>query len=339
MLNLNNSKIIYCALLVSSTLMPQSLAGQLHILFENDGFSASDGNYTSGFSFAWESKAFLSHQQSLPATIPLFFQLQHHFRLPIVQSHTAWGMKLSQRMWTPDDISVIEAQSDDRPYAGFLQIESHTADYGTKFAQKNWLALGIIGPKSKAEQVQTKVHSLTDSTPPQGWQYQVQDQVTLQFTYEVDALLFRSNKFRGKLFTHNQWEVSSYSHLALGNFNSEASLGLLFRLGTRLNKTFGRLSSHFGHIGNTTDVIRSNNFTVYSRLQLGYRFNDLTIEGKLPYESNVAVEHNQARATIGINWTINNYAITWSLNSYTRSYSSDNKSWHSYGSLTLSCAI
>ncbi len=319
--------------------MSQSQAGQLNILFENDGFSASDGNYTNGFSFAWESKALLSHQQYLPATIPVFFQLQQHFRLPISKSHTAWGIKLSQRMWTPNDISVIEAQSDDRPYAGFLQIESHTADYGTKFSQKNWLALGIIGPKSKAEQVQTKAHSLTDSTPPQGWQYQVQDQVTVQLAYEIDALLFRSSKFRGKIFTHNQWEVSSYSHIALGNFNTEASLGLLFRLGTILNKTFGRLSSHFGHIGNTTDVISSNNFTVYSRLQLGYRFNDLTIEGKLPYESNVAIEHNQAKATVGIHWTINNYAITWSLNSYTRSYSSDKKSWHSYGSLTLSCAI
>jgi len=319
--------------------MSQAQAGQLNILLENDGLFANDGNYTNGFSFGWESKALLSHQQYLPATIPLFFQLQHHLRLPINQSHTAWGMNISQRMWTPNKISSMEAQNNERPYAGFLQIESHLAEYSTKFSQKNWLSLGIIGPKSKAEQVQTKVHSFSDYTPPNGWQYQVQEQVTLQLAYEVDALLFRSSKLPGNLFNHNQWEASSYSHIALGNFNTEASLGLLFRWGTMLNKTFGRLSSHFGHIGNTTDVISSNNFTAYSRLQLGYRFSDLTIEGRLPYESDITIEPKQAKATIGVNWTINNYAITWSLNSYTRSYHSDKKSWHSYASLTLSCAI
>ena len=271
--------------------------------------------------------------------MPIFFRWQHHLRLPITKTHNAWGMKISQRMWTPNDIRVLASQSDDRPYAGLLEIESHTVDYGPKFTQKSWLTLGITGPKSKAEYMQTKVHALIGSTSPLGWQYQVQEKITVQFAYEIDTLIFRSSKVQKKLSDRKLWEVSSYSHIALGNFNSEASLGLLLRWGTQLNNTFGRLSSHFGHLGNTTQVTQTSNFTVYSRLQLGYRFNDLTIEGKLPYASHVTIEHNQAKAVIGINWTIDDYAIIWSLNSYTRAYSSDNKSWHSYGSLTLSYAI
>ncbi|PKI14792.1 lipid A deacylase LpxR family protein [Colwellia sp. 12G3] len=333
-----NALIAFICFIMTNALLAVH-AGQLNIQLENDGIFANDGNYTNGFSFAWESKPLLSHQHEQPASMPTLFQLQHYIRLPITQTHSAWGLKISQRMWTPNNIDIIEPQSDDRPYAALLEVESHTVDYGPKFAQKSWLALGTIGPNSKAEYFQKKIHALIGSTTPLGWHYQVQQQITLQFAYEVDALVFRSNKFIEKPSPHNQWEVSSYSHIALGNFNTEASLGLLFRWGSKLNKTFGRLSSHFGHIGNTTQIINSNSFTVFTRLQLGYRFNDLTIDGELPYESHVDIEHNQAKAAIGINWIIDNYMITWSLNSYTRAYRSDNKSWYSYGSLTLSSEI
>lgn len=324
---------------IFTTVMLSAHAGQLNIQLENDGIFAKDGNYTNGFALAWESMPELIQQDDNPTNMPKLFQLQYFIRLPLTQIQSAWGMKISQRMWTPDNITIITLQIDERPYAGLFEIESHTADYGPKFAQKNWLALGITGVKSKAEYIQTKVHQLIDSIPPLGWQYQVGEQVTLQLAYEIDALLFRSKEYSNKYMDKNQWEVSSYSHLSLGNFNTEASVGLLLRWGTRLNNTFGRLSSHFGHTGNTTQVENSNNFTVYSSLQFGYRFNDLTIEGELPYESHLDIQHNQAKAMLGMRWTLGNYAITWSLNSYTRAYNGDNKSWHSYGSLMLSCAI
>jgi len=319
-------------------------AGQLNVQLENDGLFANDSNYTNGFALGWESKPLLSSQYNRPSGMPLFFQLQHSFKFPIAQTRSAWGGKLSQRMWTPNEIELAEPQIEDRPYAGLLELESHTANYGSRFAQKNWLAIGIIGPKSRAEQVQKRVHGITGSTPPQGWQHQIQNQVTLQFAYEVDALLFRTKKLRAKeyhgpLFTNKQWELSSYSHIALGNFKTEASLGLLFRWGGMLDKTFGRLSSHFGHTGNTTEVIRTSNFIVFSKMQIGYRFNDLSIEGELPYESTIGIQHKQAKLALGINWTVEDFAIIWSLNSYTRAFVTDKKSWYSYGSLTLSCAI
>jgi lipid A 3-O-deacylase len=333
-----NAVIVFIYFIFTAVMLAAH-AGQLNVQLENDGLFANDGNYTNGFSLSWESKPQDSNQQSPLTRMPTLHQLQYHLRLPITPTHSAWGLKISQRMWTPNVISVIAPQSDDRPYAGLLEIESHTVDYGPIFAQKIWLALGITGHKSKAEYVQTKIHALIGSTSPLGWQNQVQQQITLQFAYELDALLFRSKTKRNKYIANNQWEVSSYSHIALGNFNTEASLGLLFRWGKQLDRTFGRLSSHFGHTGNTTQVGNNNNVSVYSRLQLGYRFNDLTIEGKLPYESHVNIQHEQVKAAIGINWIIDNYSVTWSLNSYSNAYSNDKKSWHSFGSLTLSCAI
>jgi lipid A 3-O-deacylase len=324
-------------ILISTMLSAQ--AGQLNIQFENDEVFATDGNYTNGFSLSWESKPELAKLDSPLENMPTLLQWQYLIRLPLTQTESAWGMKMSQRIWTPNNIRIVTLQSLQRPYAGLFEIESHTADYGSTLAQKNWLALGVTGVKSKAEYVQKKIHNLIGAIPPLGWQFQVEEQVTFQLAYEVDALLFRSKAYRSKYLDNNQWEVSSYSHLSLGNFNTEASAGLLVKWGTGLLNTFGRLSSHFGHTGNTTQVNSKDNFSIYSRFQLGYRFSDLTIEGELPYVSHLDIKHQQARAVLGMQWTIDNYAISWSLNSYTRAYKSDDKSWYSYGSLTLSCTL
>ena len=335
----NKNILVSFIIFIFITLMLSAQAGQLNIQFENDGVFANDGNYTNGFSLTWESKPELVKQDSPPDNLPKLSQLQYLLRLPLTQTESGWGMKISQRMWTPNNIRIVTLQSLQRPYAGLFEIESHTADYGPTLAQKNWLALGITGVKSKAEYVQTKIHDLIGSTPPLGWQYQVKEEITFQLAYEVDALLFRSKTYRSKYLDNNQWEVSSYSHLSLGNFNTEASAGLLLRWGTGLHNTFGRLSSHFAHTGNTTEVNSNDNFSIYSRFQLSYRFSDLTIEGELPYISHLDIKHQQARAILGMQWTIDNYAINWSLNSYTRAYKSDDKSWYSYGSLTLSCTL
>ncbi|GAW97863.1 MULTISPECIES: lipid A deacylase LpxR family protein [Colwellia] len=340
---LTSSKKVYCPvyflLTILSVVLIPAQAGQLSVQFDNDGLFTSDGNYTNGFSLAWESKALRQYHQHLSSSMPIWLQWQHGMRFPVNKNQTAWGVKVSQRMWTPNDIGKMNYQSNDRPYVGLVELESHTANYSPNFAQKNWLAVGVIGPKARAEKIQTKVHQITGSTIPQGWQYQVEEQVTAQFAYEVDSLWYRKQKYQGTYFTDWQWEVSGFSHISLGNLNTQASLGFLFRWGTMLANTFGRLSNHFGHIGNITQALDGSNLTTFARLGLGYRFNDLSIEGSLPYESSVELKNTQAKACLGFTWTQENFALTWSLNGYTRAYHSDIKPWHTYGSLTLSASL
>lgn len=345
---LSSSNKTYCSvdfivITLLFTLTPVQ-AGQLSLQIDNDGFFASDGNYTNGLFMAWESKPQLNYHQKTTSNMPLLFQWQHGMRLPVNKNDSAWGVKISQRMWTPSDIGIVGSQSNDRPYVGLFELESHTADYSANFSQKNWLALGIIGPKSRAGKVQTKVHDVTGSKTPQGWEYQVQEQVTAQFYYEVDSLFYRNKKYSGpkyqrSYFTNSQWEVSGFSHLALGNLNTQASLGLLLRWGTRLADTFGRLSSHTGHLGNLTQSSHGGHLITFARLGLGYRFTDLSIEGSVPYESLIEIQHKQAKASLGVTLALDDFAFTWSINTYTRAYQSDIKPWHSYGSITLSCAL
>ncbi|MGS0681845.1 lipid A deacylase LpxR family protein [Shewanella sp. 125m-7] len=304
-----------------------SLADQWHFSFDNDVVIGQDGDYSNGFVFGW---------QALPQTdftqAPWPFSWQQSLRLASHSNTAQWGAKVYQRMWTPTEIEFDYAQPHERPYAGLLELESFTGSFSQSLAQKNWFSIGVIGPASGAQAMQEVVHKTTASTPPKGWQYQVENQLTVQLAYEVDLLALRR-----QATDDSQWELSGYSHNMLGNFRSEANLGFTLRWGDDLAKTFGQLSSQAGHLGQySTSARQHGSWTVYARAQAGYRFNDLTIDGDLPYDSYIQIKHQQARASTGVIWAFPTWSVSWSFDLYSKEYQSDPDKWHGYGVLSYS---
>ena len=315
---------------LSFILMPSSYAGQLHFQVENDAPFDEDGNYSSGLIFGWESEP--AKLKTEPSWIIHHWQQQLLF--PQLDANKAWGLKVSQRMWTPDEIKISVPQPTDRPYAGFLEFEQHTALYSSSLAQKNWLSVGVIGSSSGTEQLQEKIHKVLGASTPGGWSYQIENEITFQLGYEIDYLLLRqSAPF------NSQWELSTYNHNTLGNFRSDINVGLSLRWGTALQQSFGRLSSHFGHVGNLLTNASPHSLLFFTRLQLGYRFNDLTIDGDLPYQSHVDLNHNLASAVTGASYYFPGGAVTWSFNFYNKEHHSDDKSWRGYGVLQFSWSL
>jgi len=320
----------FFCLLFSILSVPAVNASQFHFQLENDVTFGEDGNYSNGMIFGWESKALSFNPDDLVGAhnwLQNLLPTQHN----AVQT---WGLKVSQRMWTPDEIKISEAQPNDRPYAGFLEFEQHTAVYGSAIAQKAWLALGVIGPASGTEQLQGSIHKIIGASTPLGWQHQIENTATIQLAYEIDYVLLRN-----PAPFNSQWEVSTFSHNALGNVRSELNAGLTLRWGTNLEQSFGRLSSHFGHVGNLTDGSKPQSLLFYTRLQGGYRFNDLTIDGSLPYESNVEFSPQQASASTGLSYYFSGGSVTWSFNVYSKEYLTDDKRWHGYGLLQFAWSI
>ncbi|AQS38998.1 hypothetical protein Sps_03883 [Shewanella psychrophila] len=329
---LSRSNVFASGLTASLLLgIPVAHAGQWHIQLDNDIIFGDDGNYTNAIIFGWESQV-LSDLSNAPVPAQWLGTLT----FSQTDAEHAWGWKVSQQMWTPGLIEVAAPQVEDRPYAGYLAFEGHTASYSPRLVQKNWLSLGVVGPASANEQVQSFVHKVTGSSTPQGWQYQVENQVTMQAAYEVDALISRGSAFDSRFLGDTQWDVSGFSHSQLGNFRSQADLGLTLRWGTDLANSFGRLSQHAGQYGNFSATTKSSSFIVYSRAYLGYRFNDLTLEGSLPYDSQVELESRQAGINTGIIWAQPDWSIAWTFNTYTKEYQSDTDKWHGYGSLVVS---
>ncbi|WP_299791714.1 lipid A deacylase LpxR family protein [uncultured Shewanella sp.] len=305
-------------------------AGQWHLQVDNDFIFKDDGNYTNGLVLGWESDPMQSLNDK---ALPIRWQSLASFKQNDAQR--AWGVKLTQQMWTPGDIKSEAPQPYDRPYAGYLALESHTATYGERWAQKNWLSIGVLGPASLTEQLQKMFHKITPSSTPNGWQHQIENQLTLQLAYEIDALIVRQNAFDNAFMGQTQWELSGLSHTQVGNFRSETDLGLTLRWGTNLAESFGRLSLHSGQLGNISATTKSGSWMLFARAYLGYRFNDQTIDGSLPYDSHVEVENNQAGITTGFIWTQPSWSLAWNFNAYTREQQSNPNNWHGYGTLIV----
>jgi len=310
--------------------LPSAKASQVHFQIENDVTFKEDGNYSNGMILGWQSELeVLNEQQGLSfSTWPSVLLFKQE------KAQQAWGLKVSQRMWTPSEIKITEPQPDDRPYAGFLEFEQHTSYYAEQLAQKVWFGLGIIGPASGTEQLQGAIHKLLGASTPEGWQYQIDNTPTIQLSYEIDYLLLRdSAPF------NSEWELSGYSYNSLGNFRSEVNAGLTLRWGANLTDSFGRLSAHFGHVGNYTGTLSPQSYFIFSRLQAGYRFNDLTIDGDLPYQSNVEMNAFRASAETGIVYAYSLGTVAWSFNFYNKEYHGDSKKWHGYGLLQFTWAL
>lgn len=310
---------------------PYSYAGQFHFQIENDqAFFGEDGDYSNGIILGWESDPIFAHGK-LDSVLG---QWQKHLLFPLSHAKKAWGLKVSQRMWTPDEVKITEPLPNERPYAGFLELEHHTALYRSDIAQKNWLSIGIIGPASGTEKSQEVIHNLLSVSEQEGWNYQVENKMTFQLAYEIDYLLLRN-----AAPFDSQWEISTFSHNTLGNFRSELNVGLTLRLGMALDKSFGRLSSHFGHVGNELSQVKSHSISFYTRMQVGYRFNDSTIDGNVPYDSQVELNHQRASAVMGATYYYPGFSVTLSYDFYNKDYLTDSKEWHGYGLLQLRMAM
>lgn len=324
---LNKSSVV--AVLICASLSIPVQANQWYLGLDNDVIIGDDGDFTNGMLIGWQT----ADSDFSNVFWPLNWQKNLLF--PQQSGHKQWGAKVYQRMWTPTEIEYDYAQPNERAYAGLLELESFTGVYSSQFAQKNWFSIGVMGPASGAQATQELVHKITSSTPPQGWQYQMESQLTLQFAYEADYLLTRQHVFKD-----STWELSGHSYSQLGNFRSETSLGMTLRWGDDLSQSFGQLSSHQGHYGQYSTVAKEHgSWTVFARAQAGYRFNDLTIEGDLPYDSYVQLKHEQAQASAGIIWAFPSWSLSWRFDFYSKEYESDLQDWHGYGVLNYSLAL
>ncbi|GLP97077.1 lipid A deacylase LpxR family protein [Paraferrimonas sedimenticola] len=292
---------------------------------ENDIVFGGDGDYTSGISLGWTSA-----EQTDRAQLSKANAWQTHFLVPTQDSNN-WqtGWRLHQLIWTPPVIEYSRPQPYARPYAGWLGIESHAANYSEHWVHKNWVSVGVTGPMSQADSVQKKVHKWTGSDTPLGWHHQIKNQGTLQLAYEVDGLIKRAPI--GGL----EWEASGFGYLQAGTLRSELLGGLSLRLGEQLATSFGRQSRHYGQHSRIAPAPEFR-WHAYLRLDGGYRFNDLSIEGEVDHDNRTYVEHWRAHGVLGVRLQWGAWSLDTGVHGYRRDYTPDKKPFRGYGSLVIS---
>jgi hypothetical protein len=145
------------------------------------------------------------------------------------------SFSLGQNIFTPEDTAATQLIPEDRPYAGWLYMGfGLVANQGTKRYDKLELEIGVVGPYSFAEDVQTFWHSLLGLQVPQGWDNQLENEVGAVLYYEQTRRFEKQNIGWGL-------DVDVLPHFggALGNVFTYGAAGITLRLGSELEDDFG----------------------------------------------------------------------------------------------------
>lgn len=232
------------------------------LMVDNDIFGfgrQADRNYTNGVQLR------VTHDtRHVPtvvrgvADLLRFLPLEHDEWATEPKVTFGWGLK--HQMYTPSDLSRQDLIVDDRPYAGILSLSflraeeaNHAEDPQRDYMFGRKVELGIVGPASKADTLQRRVHKEIDSTYPQGWHHQLHNEPVIAVSmYSRNRGLYLS---RGKvpLLWWTGWEMDTVSAFGVtaGNLRTDAWASNKLRVGWNLSRELGpyERQTGFGQLG------------------------------------------------------------------------------------------
>ncbi|MEM9059589.1 MAG: lipid A deacylase LpxR family protein [Pseudomonadota bacterium] len=214
---------------VASAERPDAQRGTLRFTFENDIFGGTDEGYTNGVRLDYVTPANELTRIGRAARDSLRW---------IARDGADWyaTLSLGQNIYTPQDLTRRIPDPSDRPYGGFTYTSvGLAADSGDRL---DTLALdfGVIGRVAQADDVQRAVHDLIDADDPLGWSSQLRNEPGLRLVYE------RKYRFGYDFdldFLNLQADAAPHFGVALGNVDTSGAAGFTFRIGDRLDDTFG----------------------------------------------------------------------------------------------------
>jgi hypothetical protein len=185
--------------------------------YENDFVTIIDYYYTSGMNMEWVKPSF----QKNPLN-KVFFG--------VPGSKMKYGLALDHYAFTPVHIAEHAILYGDRPYAGCISINSFriATDEKKKRQISTSLALGLIGPATQWESVQTFLHKHLIAAPqPQGWDHQIRNDLILN--YKVN--------FEKNLIGEDFFMLNGNAEAVAGTMNDKVSVGLSLMIG-RINDPY-----------------------------------------------------------------------------------------------------
>lgn len=153
----------------------------------------------------------------------------------------ALGFAIGQNMYTPANIERRSLIERDRPYAGWLyagvlvgNVDRVDEDPTEDRLQTFELDLGVVGPRSFAEETQIAVHEIIQSQRPHGWDNQIHHEPGVLLRYEK-----RRRFLAGDIADRVNWDGLYNIGGSLGNVLTQLDGGLQLRFGYNLPRDFG----------------------------------------------------------------------------------------------------
>jgi hypothetical protein len=286
----------------------------LTLTWEND-WTSSDSGYTNGIGIGWGRGPFDRFED---AGLPGWLQSTAAW-LPYSRSEDfthAVSYRVSQLMYTPDDIAETEVIEDDRPYAGVLLWTAYLHSWRDSFSNRYWMSLGAVGPISGAEQVQSLVHDLIGVNKAEGWDNQLDNEPVFLLANER---LYRL--LEGSFSPGWEYDLTGMTELMAGTLRSELGAGAGFRVGFDLGRTFPTASLIPGRNVHPLITGPGHAWFAFVNLYARYVFNDITLDGNYFSDSHsVELTNEQALYSVGLAWQNSRWGVVASMQESSRTF-------------------
>ncbi len=194
----------------------------IRLHYDNDLFTGTDYYYTQGYALEVINPALRKN--------PLTQLLIKRKR-----SQTQYGLTFEHTGFTPTSIQSNAIRVGDRPFAAAILLKSSGTSTDTlrRVRIVSVLSTGVMGPVALGSEIQTALHRLTNGIEPHGWQYQIQNDVILNYTFSYEKQLYA---YRHAL------SVSALGQAQVGTFSDRLQTGVVVMAGW-FNSPFGPTSN------------------------------------------------------------------------------------------------
>lgn len=202
---------------------------------ENDKIANTDRHYTNGVRISWVSDRRNDGPHWTRKLLEKFYPLAS-------PKGAGAGLAIGHNIYTPTDTNATTLVANDRPYAGWIYVETslHAAVLNRDFfgvaadtLDSVALNIGWVGSAAHGEEVQNNFHNLIGVSRSLGWKNQLDNEPTLALMVE--------RKFRPAPVILGPVEFGTVPFMgaSLGNSFTLATLGNSFRLGRNIDHDYG----------------------------------------------------------------------------------------------------
>jgi hypothetical protein len=318
---------------VAQALEPEEFAT---FIFENDVFTDdSDDGYTNGMGYAWGYAGFNEFDDSnTPGWIQWLSEDLYISTTPA--KRRAITYQIFQTITNPTDSKTKELQPDDYPYAGTLTWKVTQYAIDDQVTDTLSLLLGAVGPVSLAEPAQKAVHELTDSQDPKGWDNQLNNEPLFQ--------LGAGRKWRlldGSISGSTEYDVITAAEGTVGNLSSNADVGVTFRFGADLLRTYPVASLWPAREVNPMTGTAVGNYYVFVSIMGRYQANNIIIDGNSSAfdddnNSDLTLEHKQNFVAAGFALSFKSWSLIFSVVDASKEFEEADDDRYNFGSLSVS---
>jgi hypothetical protein len=298
-------KKIFFLILINSVLLSDWILKKATFIIENDADLRTDRDYTHGSSIG---------------------MLYERKKNELLSFHYA------QQMYTPKSFKEEDLQVNERPYAGYMYIDTSFLKIKNNTLDSYTFSIGLVGPSTCMENIQKLIHETIGANEPLGWQYQIKDELILQFNYEKRWFF----DLKDIHFLKNN--TVFYSGVNLGNVSTKVNSGVFYKIGEKIDKNFAPRRIDFRGYNNIplekykSLYALSFNFWLEANVVL----RDIFLDGNTFKDShNVDKYPFVLKGGYGISFRYKNFEIDYLRTHSTKEFKTQTY-YHHYGSLIFS---